>query len=184
MNHEICPCCMRVTHNNRHLSHENSILCHHSDEWDLKRKKENKKLDIISLLENVDISVKSYNKLLNYLDYGERCLIVNQVSRHDVLLSTRNTEMVAPALNEEFSSLLKKPTTELNWYTDPLAFPTNSVSFYQNHFAIDVSNLAKVFETVEQCSWYWGDLNNVEASKLLRDCPLGCFILRNSSDKR
>lgn len=48
----------------------------------------------------------------------------------------------------------------------------------------DFKRLVKVLETVEECSWYWGNLSGSDARKVLNNAPSGTFLLRDSSDPR
>lgn len=46
------------------------------------------------------------------------------------------------------------------------------------------NRLAEVFNRLNLCSWYWGAMNNAEASQRLKNEAIGTFLLRDSTDSR
>lgn len=61
---------------------------------------------------------------------------------------------------------------------------SQSGDHFKPYAAEELCRLARVFETVEDCPWYFGAMSGQEAKIKLRGTPNGTFLLRDSSDSR
>nr|XP_009861817.1 suppressor of cytokine signaling isoform X1 [Ciona intestinalis] len=70
-----------------------------------------------------------------------------------------------------------------NFSPDHRRTPTLS-PIHDHEKANEVCRLARVFSTVEECTWYWGGMSGQEAKRKLRGSSPGTFLLRDSADPR
>ena len=133
-------------------------------------------------LGHFQISPRSYEKLLAYIE-SKKALMQQTMhsARHFDSRATFSGFDRRTSNNNEFSFLSRKPTHACNDYST--VGPQKSIH-YQNQTVSEMVRLAKVLQTVEECPWYWGEVSNVEAKKILQGTQIGTFILRDSSDSR
>jgi len=182
-----CPCCHQMLHQHHrpaiaeeckvisegHLSTHNYLNCN------------NESSGIQNTLGHFEISPRSYTKLLAHIE-GARAMTKRRRSpgsRFETRASFHGFEHRSFAFNNELHFLNRKPVHATNDYSIMSEQMLNS-AVYQNQTIADTLQLAKVLETAEECPWYWGEISNVEAKKILRGTPEGTFILRDSSDPR
>ena len=133
-------------------------------------------------LKDSHISSASWKKLFDFLQHTEQA---SQSSGAAVNSSSPVLNHELPFATTDLSFLLQKQKCVDNIYTTPdKAQVKDEEAVYQNDVTGEISRLVKIFQTVEACLWYFGDIGNKQASKILQNQPVGTFLLRNSSDPR
>ncbi|CAK8695562.1 unnamed protein product [Clavelina lepadiformis] len=123
----------------------------------------------LSPLGHFELSQKSYAKLIAF------CHNKKVISSKSVVVSSSNQEL-------SWHYRTSGNISSGNRHADPGQFHSNLVGFEND--ATELCTLARVFETVEECPWYWGEMSGAEAKKQLSGTSQGTFLLRDSSDPR
>jgi len=189
----ICPCCQRlilipqsieniscsIASGNIHQKFRNDMNSSISLSSDV--------TDSLTALEDIQISPASCKKLLSFLNSREQLEFRNfRIAATENSASVVSSYQDLPVFSSHLPFLSRKRNcpTGNNYVMPSIALKQHKDAAYQNEVTAKVVQLAKIFQTVEACLWYWGDITNKESTKILESQPVGTFLLRNSSDSR
>ena len=172
---KLCPCCLRLVRSAPDLMSVETCTAFHQDpkvDTSSVVILNSEIMNPINALEDSNLSMFAQKKLRAYLRAREHVTSSGPGDRKSLVFRQTFVE-------SDLSFLTRKPYCTENTYMSPKSKPS-----YQNETTAEILKLAKIFEMVQECPWYWGEMNKNEANKILADQPLGTFLLRNSSDKR
>ena len=188
----ICPCCQRLVFLPKPsvLPVRKTPTSHNLDEKKLKINMTNSVSNLnnevaysLTALQDIQISSASCQKLIAFVNSREQehrsAATENSTSfqgNHGLTSSSSNLAFISHQ-RKCVGNVYITPGNELRLQNDFVR--QNDVTANA-----EVAKLAKVFQTVDSCLWYWGDITNQEARKILENQPVGTFLLRSSSDPR
>ena len=180
-----CPCCHQIIHQHHPSFEEERKMSTNHFATHSYLNCDNASNAVQNALGHFEISSRSYSKLLAYIESTRLAAKKHRspVSHFASRSSFHGLEHRSFSPNSELVFLNRKPIHASNEYSTLGEQMLNS-SIYQNQTIADTVQLAQVLERVENCSWYWGEISNVEAKQILHGSPIGTFVLRDSSDPR